>query len=239
MAIEVFNRYEHKYLINADQLETILAEVRLHMHYDPYNKDGRLYTIENIYYDTDEQSLIRRSLEKPPFKQKLRLRSYGEENRVYLEIKKKSDGIVNKRRTALRPEEADELLKNGSIALKKHMNKQIVYEIQYFLSIYDVYPKVYLAYDRMAFFDEENSDLRISFDFAIRSRECDLSFEHGDWGEPLFDEDICIMEVKTAYAKPLWLTKVMTGLKINRVSVSKYGTEYMKNRYKNTVLIGG
>ncbi len=238
MAIEVFNRCEHKYLLNFEQSEKMIETAERYMQPDAYNKDREPYTIQNIYYDTEDSALIRRSLEKPPYKQKLRLRSYGEADRVYLEIKKKYDGVVNKRRTALTPEDAEELTESGKVEIKKYMNKQVVKEIEYFLSVYEVYPQVYLAYDRIAYFDKGNSDLRISFDFSVRSRRCDLSFDCGDYGEELFP-DTCIMEVKTALAKPLWLTKALSELGLRRESVSKYGTEYMKSRNFCINTLGG
>ena len=105
MAIEVFNRYEKKYLIDAKDFKWLLEKLKERMEPDKYNKDGRLYKISNIYYDTPDDALIRASIEKPVYKEKLRLRSYGVPgiyDEVFLEIKKKYNGMVNKRRTCLK-----------------------------------------------------------------------------------------------------------------------------------------
>lgn len=230
MAIEVFNRYEHKYLLNQETYEKVIAVMDAHMELDRYNVDHKPYTITNIYYDTDDNYLIRNSLSKPAYKEKLRLRAYGvpdEDSPVFLEIKKKYKGIVNKRRTTLKLDEAYDFLDTGDApALQAYMNPQVVREISYFLHIYDLHPKLYLAYDRVAYFEKGNPDLRISFDTNIRSRRNDVRLEAGDFGEALLEKGMYLMEIKTSLAKPLWLVHMLTELNIQRSSFSKYGTEF-------------
>lgn len=233
MAIEVFNRYEHKYLIDRDTFEKVIKVMDERMVLDSHNKDHKPYTIANIYFDTDDDYLIRNSLSKPEYKEKLRLRSYGvpdEETEVFLEIKKKYHGLVNKRRTTLHLDEAYEFVETGEKPEEsEYMNKQVVNEITYFLHRYDLTPKVYLAYDRIAYFEKDNDDLRISFDMNIRSRRENVHLEDGDYGEQLLDEELYLMEIKTSRAKPLWLTHMLTELGIKRRSFSKYGKEWSKN----------
>ncbi len=230
MAIEVFNRYEHKYLLDSDTYKSVIAEMDKHMELDAYNIGHKPYTIANIYYDTDDDYLIRNSLAKPEYKEKLRLRSYGvpeKDGLVYLEIKKKYRGLVNKRRTTLMLNEAYDFVKSGEQPQKQsYMNGQVLDEITYFLHNYKLKPKLYLAYDRIAYFEKGNPDLRISFDMNIRTRRCDVRLEDGDYGEKLIADGIYLMEIKTAMAKPLWLTKLLTELNIHRSNFSKYGTEY-------------
>ena len=244
MAIEVFNRYEHKYLIDKETFEKVTDVLDRYMVMDSHNKSYEPYTISNIYLDTPEDLMIRNSLSKPVYKEKLRLRSYGipdENSTVYLEIKKKFNGIVNKRRTALRLKEAYEFIFSGKPPLpKEYMNIQVLHEIEYLMQIYDLFPKVYLAYDRIAYFEKDNDDLRISFDMNMRSRRYDLALEKGDYGEKLLSEDFFLMEIKTSLSKPLWLTHILTELDIKRRSFSKYGTEFKnlvnKTNYKGAVL---
>lgn len=230
MAIEVFNRYEHKYLLDSDTYKNVIAEMDKNMELDAYNIGHKPYTIANIYYDTDDDYLIRNSLAKPEYKEKLRLRSYGvpeKDGLVYLEIKKKYRGLVNKRRTTLMLNEAYDFVKSGEQPQKQsYMNGQVLDEITYFLHHYKLKPKLYLAYDRIAYFEKGNPDLRISFDMNIRTRRCDVRLEDGDYGEKLIADGIYLMEIKTAMAKPLWLTKLLTELNIHRSNFSKYGAEY-------------
>lgn len=232
MAIEVFNRYEHKYLIDSDTYKKVIEIMDRHMELDPYNKNHTEYTISNVYFDTDDNYLIRRSLQKPKYKEKLRLRSYGtpdSDTHVFLEIKKKYNGIVNKRRTTLKLDEAYRFVKTGNAPhIKEYMNEQVVREISYFLKCYDLKPVLYLAYDRMAYFEKDNPDLRISFDHNIRTRRYDVALDYGDCGSPLLDNDTYLMEIKTARSKPLWLCRMLTELGIKRTNFSKYGTEYKK-----------
>ncbi len=230
MAIEVFNRCEHKYIIDKETFKKAIKILDDHMDMDSHNKDYTPYTISNIYFDTPDDYLIRTSLGKPEYKEKLRLRSYGipdENSMVFLEIKKKFDGVVNKRRTKLKLEEAYEFLKSGKAPPpKEYMNLQVLRELEYFLKIYNLSPKVYLAYDRIAYFEKNNKDLRISFDMNIRARRHDLALEKGDYGERLLAEDVYIMEIKTSLAKPLWLTHMLTELEVKRKRFSKYGMEF-------------
>ncbi|MBR4720240.1 MAG: polyphosphate polymerase domain-containing protein [Clostridia bacterium] len=242
MAIEVFNRYEHKYLLDKKTFERVIKVMDEHMVIDSHNLNHTPYTISNIYFDTPDDYLIRTSLTKPEYKEKLRLRSYGVPNansKVFLEIKKKFKGIVNKRRTALTLSEAYDFAETGkSPEFKEYMNKQVLSELEYFLKVYDLSPKLYLAYDRIAYFEKDNADLRISFDMNIRSRRYDLALEHGDYGEKLLPHGVYLMEIKTSLAKPLWLTKMLTELDIKRVTFSKYGTEFKQTvnyEYKEVV----
>lgn len=237
MAIEVFNRYEHKYIIDKETFLKVLKIMDEHMVIDSHNRGHKPYTIANIYFDTWDDYLIRTSLSKPEYKEKLRLRAYGVprlDTKVYLEIKKKFMGIVNKRRTTLKLNEAYNFVASGKAPeIKEYMNVQVLSEIEYFLKIYRLFPKLYLAYDRIAYFEKGNNDLRISFDMNIRSRRYNLALEDGDYGERLLNDDVVLMEIKTSLAKPLWLAQMLSELNIKRNKFSKYGTEF-KNMINHT-----
>lgn len=230
MAIETFNRYEHKFLLDKKTYQKVLAVMDEHMELDSHNVDHKPYTIANIYYDTRDDRLIRHSLSKPKYKEKLRLRAYGvpdQDTKVFLEIKKKYNGLVNKRRTVLKLHEAYDFIETGDMPKPQpYMNGQILREISYFLQVYDLRPKVYLAYDRIAYFEKGNDDLRISFDMNIRTRREELFLEKGDFGKKLLEDGIYLMEIKTARAMPMWLTNMLTEFQIRRNHFSKYGTEF-------------
>lgn len=185
----------------------------------------------NIYFDTPDNILIRRSLEKPMYKEKLRLRSYGrvdEEENVFLEIKKKYDGIVYKRRIVLSEKEAMNYICNG-IELSKQ--NQISREIDYFTSLYkNLSPVIYVSYDREAFYAKKDSDFRMTFDENIIWRDYNLSLTEGAYGKQLIDEDTVIMEIKTSKAIPLWLVKFLSENMIYKTSFSKYGNIYKEMR---------
>ncbi|AIQ71613.1 polyphosphate polymerase domain-containing protein [Paenibacillus graminis] len=232
MAIEVFNRYENKYLLDHAAYLKLYNDLLEYMEPDNYNKQHEFYSITNLYYDTAHDSLIRSSLAKPKYKEKLRLRAYGipnQDTKVYLEIKKKVFGLVNKRRTPLKLQEAYDFVATGmEPEYQDYMNKQVIEEIKYFLSRYDLMPKVYLSYERKALFCKNNRDLRITFDTNIRSRRYDLKLEHGTHGEYLMPQGQWLMEVKAEKTIPVWLAKMLSEHKMYRTSFSKYGNEYKK-----------
>jgi len=234
MAIEVFSRYENKYLMDSRTFLALYDRLLEHMELDAYNRNGQFYCNSNIYYDTAQHTLVRNSLAKPKYREKLRIRAYGvpePDAKVYLELKKKVFGIVNKRRTALRLGEAYEFVRTGRPPEPKgYMNKQVIAEIEYFLGRYELQPMVYLAYDRIALFSKDNRDLRITFDRNIRSRRCDLKLEHGDYGVPLLDDGQWLMEVKAEKTIPVWLAGLLSEHRMFKTSFSKYGNEYRKWR---------
>lgn len=233
-AIEVFSRVEHKYIIDSATYKNIRNQLKDYMYEDGFSEDGGFYTICNIYYDTETDELIRKSLEKPVYKEKLRLRSYGRaepDTNVFLEIKKKFKGVVNKRRTALKLYEAYEFAETYiQPEYKSYMNKQVLNELEYFMNYYRTVPKVFLAYDRAALFCKDNPELRITFDTNIRSRRDNLRLDASDDGEPLMDKDKWLMEIKVINAYPIWLVDILNSNGLFKTSFSKYGTEYTKNK---------
>ena len=221
----IFKRYEKKFRLSKSQYDLFRQRMEGQMMVDQYG----LSTICNIYYDTQNFELIRKSVESPAFKEKLRLRSYGvprEEDMVFLELKKKYRGIVYKRRIVLPLEEAVKGIENGKIA---GQDGQISKEINYFLARNQLMPKVYLAYDRIAMQGIEQPDLRVTFDFDIRARRDRLALTQGDEGEAILHDDDVIMEIKVKDAFPLWMVRALEEGNILPTSFSKYGT-YFKER---------
>ncbi len=230
MAIEVFNRYEKKYRINDACYQRLRERLPEYMEADAYSRDGGLYTICNIYYDTPQNDLIRHSTEETFYKEKLRLRSYGlaaPEDKVFLEIKKKYNGLVNKRRTRLTLTEAYSFVKTGRLPeYKPYMNAQVLNELYYLIHRMELVPAVFLSYRRAAMFGKEDKDFRITFDRDITTRRYDLGLHYGVYGEKLLPEDEWVMEIKIDKAMPLWMTRLLSELHIYPASFSKYGTEY-------------
>lgn len=223
MVQKVFNRVEKKYLLNEEQFQAVMKELKTYMKMDEYG----LHTIRNIYFDTANNELIRTSIEKPCYKEKFRVRCYGEpgdNTQIFLEIKKKYKGVVNKRRSTMRREEAQKYLMEGR--RPKQMG-QIEREIDYFLKHYDLKPVLYLAYDRIALFGIDNSEFRVTFDQNIRSRREHLVLDDDTNTVPLLEEGYHLMEVKITDAMPLWFVEILNRYEIRNISFSKYGTIYM------------
>ncbi len=217
-----FKRVEKKYFMTDAQREKFLELTEPYMKEDEYG----LTKILNIYFDTENYDLIRRSLEKPEYKEKLRLRTYGvpdKKSKAFVEIKKKFDGVVYKRRETLKLAEAADFLLEGKEPCKK---SQILNEIRYFKDFYKVVPKLFIAYDRRAYFGKQDPSLRMTIDQNLRYRIRDLDLTKGDYGTAYFNQDTFLLEIKVNEAFPLWMSEALNECGIYPVSFSKYGAIY-------------
>lgn len=217
-----FARFETKYLLTPRQYEAVRRAVRAHMQPDIYAE----YPIHNIYYDTDDYTLIRLSLEKPVYKEKLRARSYGDVtdgSTVFAELKKKYKGEVYKRRIVLTAGEAADYLNRG---VKPAQDNQIRREIDWFLMRNEVKPRVFIGYDREAYAGRDDPETRVTFDTRMRWRTDRLDLRLGGSGRPLIPGDEILMEAKLPGVAPLWLARVLSDAGAVRTSFSKYGTCY-------------
>lgn len=221
----IFNRIEEKYLITKEEYKKFIERINSYIEKDKYFES----TICNIYFDTNHHELVIHSLEKPIYKEKVRLRSYNIPNLnsdVFLEIKTKYNGVVGKRRIKLTLKDFYDYLKDKKVQL----SNQIMKELDYLFQFYELVPSYFIAYDRKSYRGKLDSNLRITIDKNLRSRREDLFLELGDAGKKYFKEDKYIMEIKTLYAFPFWLTKALSDLKIYPVSFSKYGSIYQRDR---------
>ena len=223
MAIEVFSRKETKYLLNENEYNLLMNKISYHLEKDKYFQS----TICNIYFDTDNYDLIINSIDKPMYKEKVRLRSYNIPSKndiVFLEVKKKYKGIVSKRRIEIKLSDFYNYYNKNII----NNSSQIMKEIDYLFKLYRLKPKLYLAYDRLSYYDKDNPNFRITFDTNIRSRDDNLKLDSNDDGQLYFNEKMYIMETKTLNSLPLWFVKILNELKLYPKSFSKYGSIYTK-----------
>lgn len=220
-----FKRYELKYLLTKEQRIQIEKAMAPYMVLDEYGRS----TIHNIYLDTPDYLLIRRSLEKPLYKEKLRIRSYQtttKDSEVFVEIKKKYQSIVYKRRISVREEDAMRYFGEG-IALP--IRNQITREIDYACESYaKLRPAVFLSYEREAYYGREDRELRITFDDHILWRQEELSLCVKPYGKEILEPGSSLMEIKLASAMPLWLAQSLSEYRIFRTSFSKYGNAYLE-----------
>ncbi len=223
--ITVMQRVEWKYILNAQQTQFFCERLKGHMEPDAYG----LTTIQSLYYDTPDKRLVRTSIEKPEFKEKIRLRAYGmatDRTPVYLELKRKAFGIVYKRRVQATLPEVRQFFA-GTLDLDE--DGQIDREITYFRDYYKkLEPACMILYDRTAYY-EPDGDLRLTIDRNPRYRIDALSFDHAPVGIPLFNPGDTILEVKVQDTIPLWLVRILSEGKIRRGSISKYGEAYRRS----------
>ena len=220
-----FKRYELKYLLNKKEKEEILLAMKPHMKLDDYGRT----VIRNIYFDTENFRLIRRSLEKPVYKEKLRIRSYKPvqiTDPVFVEIKKKYKSVVYKRRLLLPEKTVMESFRTGE---PLPVCSQIGDEIQYFREYYkNLQPSVFLSYEREAFYSLDGSDFRVTFDENILYRRNDISLGSEIYGHPLLGKQQTLMEIKTSGGIPLWMSETLTKHHLYKTSFSKYGSAYQR-----------
>lgn len=218
----IFQRYELKYLMDTRQFQAVLAAMAPYMVPDEYSHSS----IRNLYLDTPDFRLIRRSLEKPVYKEKLRIRSYGRAGRsenVFVELKKKCRSVVYKRRVSMPQDQA-----LGCVAgTQLWPDSQIGAELAYAAGFYQTLrPAVFLSYERDSYRGVEDEDFRVTFDREIRYRREALTLDSDPWGVPILAPGQVLMELKVAGGLPLWIVHVLSEQGIFKTSFSKYGTAY-------------
>lgn len=217
-------RYELKYLLSAEQTDFLRKSLQGHMEADQYGKTS----IASLYYDTPTFQLIRTSLEKPMFKEKIRLRSYGlatDESPVFLELKRKAFGIVYKRRVQTTIPLVNRFFSGeGDICAPGQINREITTFRDYYKSLV---PACLIIYDRTAYF-EPDGDLRLTIDERPRYRVDDLTLKKSMDGISLLGDGWTILEIKVQQAVPLWLASVLSEGKITKGSFSKYGEAFRR-----------
>lgn len=224
---QVFERYELKYVLSKNEYLKVKEELLNYMKVDKYG----IATIQSIYFDTPDYKLIRTSIDKPAFKEKLRLRSYGlakEDSPCFLEIKRKACGLVYKRRIPIIENDGLDF-----ISYKKEKNDgQISKEIKYFRDNYkNLIPTMLIIYERESFY-KDNSEVRVTFDFNPRYRTYDLNLHTSLDGTLLCDNDEVFLEIKVLHNMPLWLSEIINKNKLKRASISKYGEAYKREKNK-------
>lgn len=220
--IIVMKRYEMKYILSPEQTAYIKEKLRGHMQLDKYG----LTSIASLYYDTPDYRLIRTSIEKPPFKEKIRLRSYGlatETSPVFLELKRKTERIVYKRRVSTTIPAVNAFFSgDGEICA----DGQIAREIAYFRDYYGtLVPACLIIYDRNAYF-EPGGDLRLTIDHNPRYRVENLNLTTSMEGVSLLKDGHTVLEIKVQEAMPMWLSRILADGQIYKGSFSKYGEAY-------------
>lgn len=221
---EVFMRNEIKYLISKKQYDALLERLENMVRVDEYGRTE----IMNIYFDTDDYRLIRTSLDKPVYKEKMRLRTYGvpgDESNAFIEIKKKYNGVVYKRRISTSYSKAvDYLIEDRGLI---HDDNQKLGEIEEMRHIYGkLKPAMTICYERVAMVGIEDPELRITFDSNIRWRTKEMDLKNGTYGRDIIGRDQYLMEIKIANSMSMELAKILSELRIFPVSISKYGRGY-------------
>lgn len=224
MAVQLsFKRYEIKYLLTDEQVSRLSRLMERHMVPDEWGPS----TVCNVYYDTPSRILVRRSAEHPDYKEKVRIRSYGiakPDAPVFVELKKKFDGVVYKRRATMEAARANALLAGAGSP-----RTQIERELDFTCRRYGgLEPAFFIAYDREAFYAADDHEFRMTFDRRIRSRTSQLRLDATDEAEQYLDDGLALLEVKAGGAIPLWLVEYLSGEGLRKVRFSKVGAVWQR-----------
>lgn len=231
----IFERKEMKYILNEVQYWNLKKHMAEYMQLDKYGKNR----VQSVYLDTEDCLLIRRSIEKPTYKEKLRIRGYGDlkkDGKVFVELKKKYKGIVYKRRMEMPEQDAV-----SYIATKKSpLDSQISHEVDYFLNFYgNLSPRMILCVEREAYFDRAGSDFRMTFDSNVLARDYDFDMKKQAYGTPILEEGQYLLEIKTSTGLPDWILDFFKENGIYKTSFSKYGVAYRKILFPKIIGYGG
>ncbi len=227
----VFKRFESKYLLSPERYRRLRERLDAYIEPDEYFKS----TVCSVYYDSPDYELIRRSIEGPVYKEKLRLRSYnvpGPEDQVFVELKKKFKGVVYKRRLGMTARQAEDYLAGRAAA---PVDDQMTREIDWFRQFNAPVPKVFIACDREAYRAKDEPELRVTFDRDIRWRSDRLSLIAGDQGQVLTAPGEVLMELKIPGAAPLWLSRLLSEEALFPTGFSKYGVCYKEHILPETI----
>lgn len=236
MEVKSFARCESKYVLTSLQKEKLFLLIKDKIVKDRYNLNSFYYTISNIYFDTKDYALLRHSTSNPYFKEKFRIRCYDEtitdNSLIYVEIKKKLNGIVTKRRIKLFYKEALELINNplffqNKLNIRDFLDKQISQEVINFLVANKLEAKYFIKYKRMAYYLLEDENIRITFDFDILTNK--IIANKYENTIKLIPNDMYLMEIKNPGAMPIFLAKILSELKIFPINFSKVGRSYLNN----------
>lgn len=228
MAVNMrFKRYELKFIIESTQREALLKAMEGHLALDSFGHSE----IRNIYYDTDSWRLIRRSIEKPWYKEKLRVRSYGQstdDSPVFIELKKKYEKVVYKRRLSLPYLKAMDGLCSDNVLNVAESDRQVALEIENFKSFYgpSLHPAMLLSYEREAFYPIDGVDFRLTIDENLLWRVGEIDLRAPIGGQFILPPEQMILELKTPGGLPIWVTRFLSAQRIYKTSFSKYGTAY-------------
>lgn len=229
-----FMRREIKYLLTEELEKALLERLRGFMTEDVFSQQ----TNGSLYCDSPDDILIRTSLEKPVYRQKLRLRTYGipdNDSIAFIEIKKKFKGVVYKRRAQTTYGAAVAYLGGGALPECTGYNDvQVIQEIDWLVKRFRLAPRTAIFYDRRAFHGNDDPELRLTLDRNIRYRNDQLDLRSGTGGRLLAAQPHCIMEIKSAGAIPLWLVHILSELSLEPGSFSKYGTAYRESLSDHT-----
>lgn len=236
-----FNRFELKYLLPIEHAGEFKKAIKSFLHVDSFGEEGQ-YALTSLYYDTPDHRFYWEKIDGIKVRRKLRIRHYETrdaitpETPVFVEIKKRIDRVIIKKRAKMPYKDAVNLCNEGIMPAKfDPKDKKTLEEVQSMFHTYPLRPTLITSYFRHALIGTHyDLGLRVTFDTNIRFRDHDLDLTSKNRGKFIIPPNIALMEIKANGAIPYWLTEMIGAHNIRLIRVSKYcaGLEAAKVKSK-------
>ena len=247
---ERFTRIEEKFFLPQNLRETFLNLVETHLPASYPDKATKFTLIESIYFDSTDLRSFREHFDQLPYRFKLRSRRYGpngtwesnDDSTVFIELKTKQDGVSDKFRTKIKPEELKNLVNGGRIGSPSEKAKA-AHKINEVIDQASLSPSAKIVYRRFAF---EKDSIRLTVDDQVQfnpeiniDQNLAKSMTGQKWwnaaetmSSDIFKAGMSLVELKHFGTTPQWLISFMREHDLNFTSFSKYCYS-MANLLKN------
>lgn len=222
------NRYEFKYLIPPRLVQPTRDFIRPFVLPDRFadSRSGPSYSICSLYFDTADLELCRKTLRGEKNRYKLRIRSYSEEpdQPVFLEVKRRIDAMVMKRRCRVSRTQALAILGRNSCPVLD-LTSELRAGLDEFLTLAaaGARPVLRVKYQREAYEARGAEPVRITLDTDLWhavSPVLDLSHNSSGWCRTPVGG--VVLEIKLTERFPSWVAALVRALDLGRLSVPKY-----------------
>ena len=222
--IRTFNRFELKYLLPHKQAREFVRAISGHVHTDDNAQHDGFYKVASLYYDSPGLLCYWEKLDGEKYRRKVRVRTYGVEPKdAFVEIKQRYNLSVQKRRCRLPIDVAQDTMADIVRGTYRGGADPVSDEVFLLTQRYRYEPKLIISYNRMAFFDDYKSDLRITLDRNIRARSLSLDLTKDRLrGHHAIPPTIVLLEVKFNEVMPRWLCTTLNAFDAQIQRVSKY-----------------
>jgi len=217
------SRFELKYWIPQHLTGEIRRFVRPFCRPDAFGegRPGNRYVISSLYLDSPGWELYRTTTEGHQNRFKLRIRSYSDDpaTPVFLEIKKRANQVVLKRRACVDRALAVSFLEGMPASTEDPNCREFVESARRLAA----QPALRVRYEREAYESRGADPVRVTMDTSVAYAPTtgpNLSLNGPGW-EDTPTEGV-ILEVKFTDRAPRWVTGMIRSLGLERCSIPKY-----------------
>lgn len=225
------SRFELKYVVSEEMARAIRESLRIHLVPDSFtSEDGTGYGVNSLYLDSEGLDLCNATVQGHKNRFKLRIRWYdGDENRPYfMEIKRRVNDQILKRRAAVRLEGVRHLL-GGHFPTREHLYHSdqpaslgVLDEFCRLRNTLQASGAVYVRYNREAWVPDELETARVTFDRCLKGSAFNGVFETPEDAWSSAQPRGTILELKFTDRFPGWMRRLVQDFNLNRQSVPKY-----------------